>query len=92
MGNAKLLKKYAFVDPTHILESHGWNLIPSSHTAFTMWENPKVSGVLFLYEGGEWHLVDRNRTVVNGGHNLDTMIAWLTGDVKPVEHIGSKEK
>jgi hypothetical protein len=90
MGNAKLLKKYALVDPTHLLESHGWHSIPVTHGAYTAWRNPKVPATLFVYPDGAWHLVNKLRSVVNSGHDIETLIAWLTGDVKPIEHIGSE--
>jgi hypothetical protein len=89
MGNAKLLKRYATINLKHILENHGWQSVPSEHITFTMWRNPKKPGhTLFLYEDGEWHLLNRHRTVVNSGSDTDTLISWLTGDVKPVDHLG----
>ena len=90
MANAKLLKKFAFVDPIYALKSHGYHHVPSNHESFTMWRNLEKPGTLFLYDSGEWHVVDRSRTVLSNGYNTETLIAWLTGNEKPLEHMGSK--
>jgi hypothetical protein len=83
MRNAKLLKKYALVDPTHVLESHGWHANSVEHAAYTAWQHAGIPATLYLYPTGEWHLVNKLRTVLNSGHDVETLIAWLTGDVKP---------
>jgi hypothetical protein len=79
VGDAKLLKKYALTDPTHVLKSHGWSGVSTKYN-YTMWRNAKFpAATLFVYSTGEWHLVGKLRKVLFSGNDVDSMIAWVTG-------------
>ena len=86
-----MLKKFAFINAGELLVSHEWEQIPSEHTVFTMWHKPESKYTLFVYNNGEWHLNDKNRNVIRSGDDFETLVALVTGDVKPIEHMGSKQ-
>ena len=91
MAKALFLRKGAMdeiVDPYGLLRDHGWETVPGEHPGFMIWRKLGQPGRIFLYESGRWQLIDNTRHVLENGPDIESLEVYLTGNVKPLEHMG----
>jgi hypothetical protein len=92
MSKALFLRKGAMdniIDPHKLMGDYGWEQLPQeSFHNFTMFRKPGKPGRMFIYNGGLWQLLDNSRKIVDQGPDAESLQVFLSGDRKPIEHMG----